>query len=317
MENGKIKITINAKKLAFLLLENSRDSVTKGSLVEDYFWNYIIEKLDEECKLSGKLAIMADYVLSKCSDKKLENLLKKSNEKKIFSYCLGAISNDLQEDEKILDLPKNFKFGLSERLLVDFYLGMFENKKLIKFVPDIKNKSDAKALLIIDYLYSKSLKKENLEGILICNESIQRKLNTISKAYKEGSTKKYILFYETISKIYNMYKKEFAKKCRLYYEKLNKFKHGVVLYLALYSAAFVISCLATRYYLSKKINDKVCYVVVERGDTLSKIAEEYTGNYMLWPKLAEYNKKFYKNFDPNFIKVGQKIYIPCGMIKGK
>jgi len=50
------------------------------------------------------------------------------------------------------------------------------------------------------------------------------------------------------------------------------------------------------------------YHVVKQGDTLSKIAEEYYGDKMLYPKIFEANKDILQ--DPNKIKPGQKLRIP-------
>jgi nucleoid-associated protein YgaU len=50
------------------------------------------------------------------------------------------------------------------------------------------------------------------------------------------------------------------------------------------------------------------YHEVKRGDTLSKIAEEYYGDKMMYPKIFEANKDILK--DPNKIKPGQKLRIP-------
>jgi nucleoid-associated protein YgaU len=50
------------------------------------------------------------------------------------------------------------------------------------------------------------------------------------------------------------------------------------------------------------------YHVVAKGDTLSKIAEEYYGDKMLYTKIFEANKGILK--DPNKIQVGQKLRIP-------
>ena len=47
---------------------------------------------------------------------------------------------------------------------------------------------------------------------------------------------------------------------------------------------------------------------VNKGDTLSKIAEEYYGDKMLYPKIFEANKDVLQ--DPNKIKPGQKLRIP-------
>jgi nucleoid-associated protein YgaU len=48
--------------------------------------------------------------------------------------------------------------------------------------------------------------------------------------------------------------------------------------------------------------------VVEKGETLSKIAEQYYGDKMLYPKIFEANRDTLK--DPNKIQVGQKLRIP-------
>ena len=50
------------------------------------------------------------------------------------------------------------------------------------------------------------------------------------------------------------------------------------------------------------------YYTVKRGDTLSKIAEEFYGDKMLYPQIFEANRDQLK--DPNKIKVGQKLRIP-------
>ena len=50
------------------------------------------------------------------------------------------------------------------------------------------------------------------------------------------------------------------------------------------------------------------YHVVQKGDTLSKIAEEYYGDMMLYPKIFEANRDILS--DPNRIKPGQKLRIP-------
>ena len=50
------------------------------------------------------------------------------------------------------------------------------------------------------------------------------------------------------------------------------------------------------------------YYVVKKGDTLSKIAEEYYGDKMLYPKIFEANKDVLQ--DPNKIKPGQRLRIP-------
>ena len=50
------------------------------------------------------------------------------------------------------------------------------------------------------------------------------------------------------------------------------------------------------------------YYVVQKGDTLSKIAEEFYGDKMLYPKIFEANTDILQ--DPNKIKPGQKLRIP-------
>ncbi len=50
------------------------------------------------------------------------------------------------------------------------------------------------------------------------------------------------------------------------------------------------------------------YHVVQKGDTLSKIAEEVYGDKMLYPKIFEANRDVLS--DPNKIKPGQKLRIP-------
>lgn len=50
------------------------------------------------------------------------------------------------------------------------------------------------------------------------------------------------------------------------------------------------------------------YYTVKKGDTLSKIAEEFYGDKMLYPQIFEANRDQLK--DPNKIKVGQKLRIP-------
>ena len=56
--------------------------------------------------------------------------------------------------------------------------------------------------------------------------------------------------------------------------------------------------------------DGVVYYTVESGDTLSKIAEEYLGDAMAYPKIFEANREVIK--DPDKIYPGQKIRIPEG-----
>ena len=50
------------------------------------------------------------------------------------------------------------------------------------------------------------------------------------------------------------------------------------------------------------------YHIVANGETLSKIAEQYYGDKMLYPKIFEANRNILK--DPNKIQVGQKLRIP-------
>lgn len=54
--------------------------------------------------------------------------------------------------------------------------------------------------------------------------------------------------------------------------------------------------------------EKVEYYVIESGDTLSKIAKQYYGNAMDYPKIFEANREVIK--DPDLIYPGQKIRIP-------
>ncbi len=53
---------------------------------------------------------------------------------------------------------------------------------------------------------------------------------------------------------------------------------------------------------------KVEYYVIQAGDTLSKIAKQYLGDAMAYPKIFEANQEVIK--DPNLIYPGQKIRIP-------
>jgi nucleoid-associated protein YgaU len=48
--------------------------------------------------------------------------------------------------------------------------------------------------------------------------------------------------------------------------------------------------------------------VVKKGDTLSKIAEEFYGDKMLYPNILEDNRD--QLTDPDKIKPGQKLRIP-------
>jgi nucleoid-associated protein YgaU len=47
---------------------------------------------------------------------------------------------------------------------------------------------------------------------------------------------------------------------------------------------------------------------VKKGETLSKIAEQYYGDPGLYPKIFEANSDILEN--PNLIKIGQKLRIP-------
>jgi nucleoid-associated protein YgaU len=47
---------------------------------------------------------------------------------------------------------------------------------------------------------------------------------------------------------------------------------------------------------------------VKKGDTLSKIAQQFYGDKMLYPQIFEANRDILK--DPNKIKPGQRLRIP-------
>jgi nucleoid-associated protein YgaU len=47
---------------------------------------------------------------------------------------------------------------------------------------------------------------------------------------------------------------------------------------------------------------------VARGDTLSHLATRYYGDQYKWTKIYEANKSTMKN--PNFLFIGQKLFIP-------
>ena len=53
----------------------------------------------------------------------------------------------------------------------------------------------------------------------------------------------------------------------------------------------------------------VQYYTIQSGDSLSKIAKEFLGNAMDYPKIFEANREVIK--DPNLIYPGQKIRIPA------
>ena len=57
-----------------------------------------------------------------------------------------------------------------------------------------------------------------------------------------------------------------------------------------------------------KTNPYAQYHVVQKGDTLSKIAEEYYGDKMLYPQIFEANRDLLT--DPDKIKPGQRLLIP-------
>jgi nucleoid-associated protein YgaU len=54
--------------------------------------------------------------------------------------------------------------------------------------------------------------------------------------------------------------------------------------------------------------ERVEYYVIERGDTLSKIAQRFYGNANQYPRIFEANREVIK--DANRIFPGQKIWIP-------
>jgi len=57
-----------------------------------------------------------------------------------------------------------------------------------------------------------------------------------------------------------------------------------------------------------KDNPYAQHHVVKPGDTLSKIAEQYYGDKLLYPKIFNANRDVLS--DPNKIKPGQKLLIP-------
>lgn len=54
--------------------------------------------------------------------------------------------------------------------------------------------------------------------------------------------------------------------------------------------------------------DSTQYHEVKKGDTLSKIAQQYYGDASLYMTIFEANRDILK--DPNLIKIGQKLRIP-------
>ena len=54
--------------------------------------------------------------------------------------------------------------------------------------------------------------------------------------------------------------------------------------------------------------DATQWYEVKKGDTLSKIAEQFYGDPALYPKIFDANTDTLK--DPSLIKVGQKLRIP-------
>ena len=57
-----------------------------------------------------------------------------------------------------------------------------------------------------------------------------------------------------------------------------------------------------------KANRFAQYHVVQKGDTLSKIADEYYGDKMLYPQIFEANQDILT--DPDKITPGQRLLIP-------
>lgn len=57
-----------------------------------------------------------------------------------------------------------------------------------------------------------------------------------------------------------------------------------------------------------KDNPYAQYHVVQKGETLSKIAADYYGDKMVYPQIFEANKDILS--DPNKIQPGQRLLIP-------
>jgi nucleoid-associated protein YgaU len=56
------------------------------------------------------------------------------------------------------------------------------------------------------------------------------------------------------------------------------------------------------------IEEKIEYYIIQKGDTLSKIAKQYYGNANKYPEIFEANREVIK--DADLIFPGQKIRIP-------
>ena len=59
---------------------------------------------------------------------------------------------------------------------------------------------------------------------------------------------------------------------------------------------------------ASEVEAKVEYYVIQSGDSLSKIAKQYYGNAMDYPKIFEANREVIQ--DPDLIYPGQKIRVP-------
>lgn len=67
-------------------------------------------------------------------------------------------------------------------------------------------------------------------------------------------------------------------------------------------------CMANENRGPEEDNPYAQYYVVKSGDTLSKIAEEFYGDKMLYDRIFDANRNVLN--DPNKIKPGQKLLIP-------